>query len=202
MRLHRQTDVAMTTYLLTIGLLLAFPWVLASVVILGSAAAALRRWFAARGDRDGFRPERFDLVLAGPPGLLPAQVRPLSDDGPRGDEAGHLVDRHGRGGQPLWGRAPLQGRAPWYPQPSRPVPGRKDHRTRGRRPPCRSDPGRSSSSPKRAAALRSASYSTDAAAWLRLHSGPGGIKPWRGEREQCRTVQQREERVLWRSRAA
>lgn len=34
----------MTIYTITIALLLAFPWALASVSIFGSAAAAVRRW--------------------------------------------------------------------------------------------------------------------------------------------------------------
>ena len=193
----------MTTYFLTMGSLLAFPWVLLSVVILGSATATLRRWFAARGDRDGFRPEGLDLAPAGPLGLLHARVRPPADDGPRGDEATYLVDRRGQGGQPLWGRTPLQRRAPRHPQPSHPVPvsGRKDHRRCLRRLPCRSDSGRRASSLRRAAALGLASYSTGVAAWFQSRSGPDGIKPSRGEREQCRTAQPRGERVPWCSRA-
>jgi hypothetical protein len=37
----------MTTYTVTIGLLLAFPWALAGMILLGSPTAAVRRWLAA-----------------------------------------------------------------------------------------------------------------------------------------------------------
>jgi len=194
----------MTTYFLTMGLLLALPWALVSMIILGSAAAAVRRWFAASGDRQESWPASLGLAAASPPGLPPAQVRPLPDADPLEEVAGLLVVCHGRGGLPSRGRAHLHNKAPRHRELSRPVliSEGKVHRRCDRRHPCRSDPRRTASSPRRAAALSAASYSPGAAAWFRLHSGPSGIKPWRGELEQCRTAQQREVQVLWRSRAA
>jgi hypothetical protein len=37
----------MTIYSLTIGLLLTFPWALVGVILLGSTATVVRRWFAS-----------------------------------------------------------------------------------------------------------------------------------------------------------
>jgi len=90
----------MTRYLLTMGLLLALPWGLAGVVILGSAAAAVRRWVAARADRDESCPESLDLVTASPPGSPRAQLWPLPAADPREEETAPLVLCHGRCGHP------------------------------------------------------------------------------------------------------
>ena len=37
-------EAPMTAYSVTIGLLLAFPWTLVGVILLGAAAASARRW--------------------------------------------------------------------------------------------------------------------------------------------------------------
>lgn len=45
----------MTIYSITIGLLLVFPWALAGVILLGSAATVVRRWLETC-QRTGCRP--------------------------------------------------------------------------------------------------------------------------------------------------